>query len=609
MPQLLDSINQPSDLKRLGVKELETLAGEIREFLIENISKTGGHLASNLGTVELTLALHYVFDSPNDQLIWDVGHQAYVHKILTGRRDQFGTLRQLDGLSGFPKREESPHDILDTGHSSTSISAALGISIADGLSGRDRFVLPIIGDGALTAGMAYEAMNYAGQCKSRLMVILNDNAMSISGNVGSLSKYLSKIRTMQPYTRTKNFVSRQLSRTAAGNKAHKLLSRTKTGFKELVIPGMLFEHLGFHYMGPVDGHDLRELIRTFRTAQTIDLPILIHVNTVKGKGYRRAELGPDRYHGVSPFNPEKGITPSGTQTFSSVFGGHLASLADQNNHIMAVTAAMIDGTGLSEFSQRHPKRLIDVGIAEQNAVTLAAGLALGGMKPFVSIYSTFLQRAFDQIIHDVALPGLPVTFCIDRSGLVGRDGETHQGIFDTSFLSLVPNLTVLSPKDIPELRAMLDFAIEFSGPLAIKYPREKAYDLGFPVNSELLDPESLRKGKDTCVVTSGRLVREALNLDPSVGVVNLRKIHPLDCDALMPLLSGYKRVLFVEENVETGSFAKTLADRFKNLGLETDMLCLPDRFIEQGSVEELLARYGLDTNGMESRLAAWQVPQ
>lgn len=605
MKRILDSLNLPADLKRLSMEELETLAQEMREFLLEHVSRTGGHLASNLGTVELTIALHYVFDSPRDQMLWDVGHQAYNHKILTGRKDGFDTLRQLDGLSGFLKRDESPHDILEAGHSSTSISAALGLSIAQEHMENPPFVLPVIGDGALTAGMAFEAMNYAGQCKSRLMVILNDNDMSISGNVGSLSRYLSRIRAMRSYAATKHFVMRHLTRTQIGTKAYRMLSRTKTGIKELVIPGMLFEHFGLHYIGPVDGHDLKELIQTFEMAKTVNMPILIHVHTVKGKGYRRAELGPDRYHGVAAFNPSEGYKPSKKATFSSVFGEHLSEMAERDDRIMAITAAMSSGTGLSGFAKRFPGRLIDVGIAEQNAVTMAAGLAMGGRRPYVAIYSTFLQRAFDQLMHDIALTSQPVTLCIDRSGLVGRDGETHQGIYDTSYLSLIPNMTVMVPKDVREFRAMLDFSLDFDGPLAIKYPREEAYELEGPQDNDLLKPERLRKGNGTMVITTGRLVREALALDETIGVINLRTLHPIDLDHLVALLDGVERVLIAEENISQGSFVHMVENHLlKHGGVKTATLTLPNRFIEQGSVRELLTRYGLDTAGLASSLTA-----
>jgi 1-deoxy-D-xylulose-5-phosphate synthase len=603
MNKILDSVNNPGDLKKLNLKQLEQLSEEIREFVLQQVSKTGGHLASNLGTIELTIALHYVFNSPGDKFLWDVGHQAYTHKILTGRKDQFDTLRQIDGLSGFLKREESEHDILEAGHSSTSISAALGLSIANQKDGMSNFVLPIIGDGALTAGLAYEALNYAGQCKSRLMVILNDNEMSISNNVGSISKYLSRIRTMKTYNDTKNFLINHLTKTEVGTRTYKMISKTKTGLKELIIPGMLFEHFGLHYIGPVNGHNLKELIHTFEMAKKIEMPIIIHVHTLKGKGYRRAELGPGRYHGVGTFDLTKGVKPSNSMTFSSVFGDHLMTIAKKDKKIMAITAAMSAGTGLSKFSKELSDQYIDVGIAEQNAVTMAAGLAIGGYKPYVVIYSTFLQRAFDQIIHDVALQNLSVTLCLDRSGLVGRDGETHQGTFDTSYLSMIPNLRIMVPKDTVELKRMLDYSVDYTGPLAIKYSREEAYELTGSLEGNLTEPEHLRIGEDAVVITAGRLVREALKLDKTVGVINLRTIKPLNHERLLEIVQKYRYFLIVEENVKNGSFTIEIENvllRESNKSVES--INLPDQFIEHGSIEELIQRYGLDAESMKMKI-------
>ncbi len=603
MKNILDNYESPSDLKKMKITELNQLSDEIRTFILKSVSATGGHLSSNLGTVELTVALHYVFDSPNDQFLWDVGHQAYTHKILTGRMNQFDTLRKLDGLSGFLKRSESEHDIFEAGHSSTSISAGLGLSIANEKSGKKNYVLPIIGDGALSAGLAYEALNYAGQCKSQLIVILNDNDMSISNNVGSISKYLTKIRTLKSYAKTKQFMIKKLTQTNMGLKSYRLLSKAKSSIKELIIPGMLFEHFGLTYLGPVNGHDMKEMVKTFEIAKKMEMPVLIHVHTIKGKGYRRAELGPDLYHGVGTFDLEKGVKSSNKDTFSSVFGNHLLEMAKEDNKVLALTAAMPSGTGLSTFQKQLGEQFIDVGIAEQNAVTMAAGLAIGGYKPYVAIYSTFLQRAFDQIVHDVALQNLAVTFCIDRSGIVGRDGETHQGIFDTSFLTLIPNLTVMTPKDTVELKQMLDFSKTFEGPLAIKYFRENAYTINDNNQLSIFEPELIIKGDRTLLITAGRMVKTAVEaseeLNNSVGVLNIKVIKPLQIEKIMEYVKNYKNFILIEENVPNGSITTLLENSLRKNGYNNILtMNLPDQFLEQGSVEELLERYHLDKKSM-----------
>lgn len=599
MKNILENYRNPKELKKMKINDLNQLSNEIRDFILKSVSTTGGHLSSNLGTIELTVALHHVFDSPKDQFLWDVGHQAYTHKILTGRMDQFNTLRKLDGLSGFLKQSESEHDIFEAGHSSTSISAGLGLSLANEKSGRKNYVLPIIGDGALSAGLAYEALNYAGQCKSQLIIILNDNDMSISNNVGSISKYLSKIRTLKSYAKTKQYMIKKLTQTNIGLKSYRVLSKAKSGIKELIIPGMLFEHFGLTYLGPVDGHDMKEMVKTFEIAKKLEMPVLIHVHTIKGKGYRRAELSPDLYHGVGAFDLEKGIKSTDKETFSSVFGNHLLEMAKEDEKIMAVTAAMPSGTGLSAFEKQLGEQFIDVGIAEQNAVTMSAGLAVGGYKPYVAIYSTFLQRAFDQIVHDVALQNLAVTFCIDRSGIVGRDGETHQGIFDTSFLSLIPNLTVMTPKDTFELKQMLDFSKTFNGPLAIKYFRENAYTINENNQLSVFEPELVIAGEKTLIITAGRMVKAAVEaseeLNKTVGVMNIKVIKPLQIEKIMEYVVNYKNFILVEENVPNGSITTLLENSLLKKGYNNiKTMNLPDRFIEQGSVEELLERYQLD---------------
>jgi 1-deoxy-D-xylulose-5-phosphate synthase len=600
---ILDSIKKPSDIKKLKINQLNQLSNELREFILESVSQTGGHLASNLGTVELTIALHYVFNSPEDKLIWDVGHQAYAHKILSGRKDAFSTLRQLDGLSGFLKRSESEHDILEAGHSSTSISAALGLAkVNENLDNNDNYVLPIIGDGALTSGLAFEALNYAGQCKSQLIIILNDNEMSISNNVGSISKYLNKIRGFKLYTSLKRSMVNKLTKSQIGTKTYHVISKTKSSFKELFIPGMLFEHFGLSYIGPVDGHNIKEIIETLELAKKLDKPVLFHVKTVKGKGYLSAEKNPDLYHGVGKFDLKYGVTPSDKSTYSDVFGNHLLDMAKNDSRIIALTAAMSSGTGLNKFAEELNKQFIDVGIAEQNAVTMAAGLAIGGFKPYVAVYSTFLQRAFDQIIHDVALQNLSVVFCIDRSGLVGSDGETHHGIFDTSYLSLIPNITIMMPKDSNELIRMLDFSKDFNGPLVIKYFKGDSYTINDDID-DLFEPELIVKGENTLIITTGRLVKEAYDASEinnfSYGVLNVRTLKPLNYESIYNIAKDYDKVFIIEENIKTGSFTMQMENHFLKNGFKNvETFNLPDTFIEHGSINELLDRYQLDAKGI-----------
>ncbi|MBN2260873.1 MAG: 1-deoxy-D-xylulose-5-phosphate synthase [Clostridiales bacterium] len=604
MVKLLDSINEPSDIKKLNINQLNQLSIEVREFILDSVSKTGGHLSSNLGTIEMTIALHYVFDSPEDKLLWDVGHQAYTHKILTGRKDKFNTLRKLDGLSGFLKRSESIHDILEAGHSSTSISAALGLSRGNEYLQKSDYVIPIIGDGALTAGMAYEALNYAGQCKSQLIIVLNDNEMSISNNVGSISKYLNRIRGNKIYTLAKRKSINYLTKSKFGTKTYRLLSKAKSGIKELIIPGMLFEHFGLSYLGPVDGHNIKELIETLQLAKKIEKPILFHVKTVKGKGYEFAEKNPDLYHGVGVFDLMTGVKPSETITYSKVFGDQLLEMAKKDQKIVAITAAMSSGTGLTDFSNMMKNRFIDVGIAEQNAVTMACGLALSGYKPYVAIYSTFLQRAYDQIIHDIALQNLNVVFCIDRSGLVGSDGETHQGIFDTSYLNLIPNMTIMVHKDRHEFIRIMNYSSQHEGPMAIKYFRDSAIDINED-DTSLFDPELIIEGRKTLVITAGRLVNEAITASRSknmeVGILNIRTIKPMNYEKIYEIVKNYERIIILEENIYTGSFAIQLENFLLKKKISQIEICtLPDQFIEQGEIYELLARYNLDANGILS---------
>jgi len=514
MSSLLDNINSPKDIKQLKEKELQQLAGEIREYIINTVSETGGHLASNLGVVELSLALHKVFDSPKDKIIWDVGHQAYIHKLLTGRKEDLKTLRTLGGLSGFPKRSESEHDIFETGHSSTSISAALGLAKGRDLSGEDYNVIAVIGDGSLTGGMAFEALNHAGDFPTRLIVILNDNNMSISDNIGGMANYLSKIRTVPAYFKLKASVSGVLKNMPfLGNALFNSAEKLKNWFKYLLVPGIIFEELGFKYLGPIDGHDIHNLEYIMKRAKSYNgYPVFIHVITKKGKGYEKAENQPSKYHGVNPFDIESGNSKKHSQgrSYSSVFGDWITKAARSDKRIAAVTAAMPEGTGLSKFAAQHKDRFFDVGIAEQHAVTFSAGLAVGGYKPYFAVYSTFLQRAYDQIVHDVCMQKLPVTLAIDRAGIVGADGETHHGVFDIAYLRHMPNITIMSPKDGRELEQMLDFTLKLDSTCAIRYPRGNENNFVEYNNPIVLGKsEILLEGADAAIIAEGRMVRIA----------------------------------------------------------------------------------------------------
>ena len=508
---ILEQIQNPEDIKKLDLEEQKLLAQEIRDFLIEKISVTGGHLASNLGVVELTIAMFLSFDLPEDKIIWDVGHQAYTHKILSGSREMSDELRQYGGISGFPKRKESPYDAFDTGHSSTSISAGLGMAQGRDILGQDHYVVSVIGDGALTGGMAYEALNNAARMNRNFIIVLNDNNMSISENVGGMSRYLNGIRTGEGYNDLKRLVNNSLEKVPViGRPLIDKISRTKNGIKQLLIPGMLFENMGITYLGPVDGHDIRALRKVFREAKKLDHAVLVHVRTKKGKGYAPAERNPSRFHGISPFDVETGKPKAEKKypDYTDIFAKKLCQLAEKDERIVAVTAAMPDGTGLSHFAKRFPKRFFDVGIAEEHAVTSAAGKAPAGLRPVVAVYSSFLQRGYDQIVHDVCIQNLPVLFCIDRAGLVGSDGETHQGIFDYSYLTSVPNMSVMAPKNLWELRAMLDFAMTYDRPLAIRYPRGQAYrglkEFAAPV--EYGKGELLYEEEDCALLAVGSMV-------------------------------------------------------------------------------------------------------
>jgi len=613
--KLLDRIDSPADLKGLSLDQLETLAQEIRQKSIDTVSKTWGHLAPSLGVVELTLALHYVFDAPKDKIIWDVGHQAYAHKILTGRRDRFHTLRTYGGISGFPKRSESPYDTFDTGHSSTSISAGLGISTAKCLTGEKSKVISVIGDGSMTAGMAFEGLNQAGHTGKDLIVVLNDNAMSIAPNVGAFSSFLSRKMTGKRFVNFRkeleNFIK---SLPGVGENIMNLVRKSEDSFITFFTPGMLFEAFKFKYIGPIKGHRLDLLLEAFGNTLHLEGPVLVHVLTVKGKGYEPAEKDPAHYHGVGAFDIPSGSPPKdkpeSPQSYTEVFGKTMVELGQKNKKLFAITAAMPEGTGLTEFGQLYPERFLDVGIAEQHAVTFAAGLATEGLRPVVAIYSTFLQRAFDQVVHDVCLPNLPVIFAIDRGGLVGEDGPTHHGHFDITYLRSLPNMTLMAPKDENELRHMLYTALSHSGPVAIRYPRGKA--MGVPIDPDyqiipMGKAEILKEGKDLVIVALGNTVYPALEAARaleeeglSIGVVNCRFVKPLD-PRLGELATSTGRVLVVEENIRQGGLGGALLELFNDLGI-TDVrirrIGLPDEFVEHGPLPILREKYGLDASGI-----------
>jgi 1-deoxy-D-xylulose-5-phosphate synthase len=617
---LLDKVNQPSDLKRMTLPQLEELAQEIRRFLIEQLSVTGGHLASNLGVVELTLALHYLFDSPRDKLIFDVGHQSYVHKMLTGRRDQFHTLRKYKGLCGFIKRRESEHDVWEAGHSSTSLSAAMGMALARDYKGDTNRVIAVIGDGALTGGMALEALNHIGHEQRKMIVVLNDNEMSIAPNVGALHNYLGKIRSGKPYVKVKEEIEHLLRKIPGiGDTLLKSLIRVKDGVKYFMLSGILFEELGLTYFGPVDGHNLHMLMDALKQADKVNGPALVHIVTVKGKGYKPAESDSHKWHGISPYKIESGkvLTVVGAPpTYTEVFGSTLIELAEQDDRIVAVTPAMPGGSGLMEFAGRFPGRMIDVGIAEQHAATLCGALAMEGMKPVFAVYSTFLQRAYDQVVHDICRQNLNVVFAIDRAGFVGADGETHQGVYDIAFLRHVPNIVLMMPKDENELRHMLKTALEYdSGPIAVRYPR--ANGCGVPLDKELRTIpigtwEVVREGRHAAILAVGPMVQLALEAADMLArenvqarVVNARFLKPLDTDMLQGLLDEGVPLLTVEEGSLAGGFGSAVlefaAARSRSVEHVTCM-GVPDCFIEHGSIREQREEVGLTAEAIARSL-------
>ncbi|SHJ71980.1 1-deoxy-D-xylulose-5-phosphate synthase [Caminicella sporogenes DSM 14501] len=604
---ILSKINGLDDFKKLNLLELKKLSSEIRKFLIEKVSVTGGHLASNLGVVELTIALHKVFNSPEDKIIWDVGHQAYVHKILTGRKEQFDTLRQFKGLSGFPKIKESIHDSFETGHSSTSISAGLGMALARDLKGEKYSIISVIGDGALTGGMAFEALNHAGHSKTDFIVVLNDNEMSISENVGGLSKYLNRIRTAPTYFKVKDDVESLLRKIPAiGESVVRTAQKTKDTIKYFFVPGIIFEELGFTYLGPVNGHNIEDLIEVFKRAKNIKGPILVHVKTRKGKGYSFAEKHPDKFHGIGPFNIQTGkkLKVNSSKTYSEIFGEILVKLAEKDSRIVAITAAMPSGTGLSLFASKFPERFYDVGIAEQHAVTFAAGLAANGIRPVFAVYSTFLQRGYDQIIHDVCLQNLPVVFAIDRAGIVGQDGETHHGVFDLSYLRHIPNLKILAPKDGKELEKMLEYAFKQESPIAIRYPRGVSEDLCIDEKNNVDRAEILRKGKDVCIIAIGKMVKTGLEVSKLLEkegimttVINSRFVKPLDKDTILNEIKNIDTVITLEDNVKSGGFGCGVLELLNENGIKGKKFKIfgfPDKFVEHGSVDVLFKEYKLD---------------
>ncbi len=616
MDGILDRVNSPRDIKKLSVADMYVLAAEIRKMLVDSVAACGGHLAANLGVVELTLALHYVFDTPNDKIIWDVGHQSYTHKILTGRKDRMSSLRQFGGISGFPKFEESPYDAFNTGHSSTSISAALGMALARDVQKQSYSVVAVTGDGAMTGGMTYEALNHGGQEGCDLIVILNDNEMSISKNVGAMSSYLNRLRTDPSYNRTKEEVGNVLTRIPGiGPNIARAAGRLKDTVKYLMVPGIWFEELGFHYIGPVNGHDLDVLIPVLANARKMKGPVLVHTITEKGRGYEPARQNPDVFHGVGPFNPVTGLQiKKPLKTYTEIFGDYMADLGGRDKRIVAITAAMASGTGLSKYAQLYPERFFDVGICEQHAVTLAAGMARAGLKPVVSIYSTFLQRAYDQIIHDVALQNLPVVFAIDRAGLVGEDGPTHQGVFDLSYLRPIPNLIIMAPSNEKELVDMMHTALAANAPVAVRYPRgagEGAVVSEEPSIIPIGVPEVISSGTDLAFVAVGRAVtvaRETAELladkGISVELVNARFIKPLDMDFINKIGSRFKRIVTLEDNAVAGGFGSALTEMLQERKLPADVLSIgiPDEFVEQGRVDILWELLNMEAESVAERI-------
>ena len=615
---VLEKINHPNDIKNLKKEELPLLADEIREFLIRTISESGGHLASNLGVVELTMAMHLVFDLPKDKMIWDVGHQAYTHKLLTGRRENFANLRKFGGMSGFPKRCESSCDSFDTGHSSTSISAGLGYVAARDLQGEDYSVLSVIGDGSLTGGMAYEAMNNAARLKSNFIIVLNDNNMSISENVGGMSDYLGRLRTNDAYQELKQGVSVHSKKIPVyGDRVVRRIKKTKSGIKQLFIPGMWFEEMGLTYLGPIDGHDIGRLVRAFKEARKVNGPVLLHILTQKGRGYAPAERHPARFHGAEPFDIATGF-PLHKRTkanYTDVFATVMRKMGERQENLVAITAAMPDGTGLKRFKNVFPERFFDVGIAEQHAVTFAAGLAAGGMIPVVAVYSSFLQRAFDQIVHDVCIQNLPVLFAVDRAGLVGSDGETHQGIFDYSYLTSIPNMSVAAPKNLWELRAMLDFAMDYKAPFAIRYPRGTAYrglkefmqPIAYGKGEIIYEEENIALLAVGSMVSTGEHVREKLKEEGvSCTLANARFVKPFDKELVDRLAKNHRLIVTMEENVLQGGFGLPVTAYIHEHYPQVKVMniALPDAYVEHGNVSVLRKGLGIDSDSIIQRLKA-----
>lgn len=613
---MLEKIQKPNDIKKIPADQLPALADEIREFIIESLSKTGGHLASNLGVVELTIAMHRVFDLSKDKLIWDVGHQSYTHKILTGRKDGFETLRREGGISGFPKRSESDCDVFDTGHSSTSISAGVGYVRARELKKENYSVISIIGDGALTGGMAYEALNNAASLKSNFIIVLNDNEMSITENVGGMSSYLSGLRTASAYTDFKMDVTKALNRIPGiGPGMVDAMRKTKSSIKQIIIPGMLFEDMGLTYLGPVDGHNIPQLIKTFQEAKRFEGPILVHVLTQKGRGYEPAMRHPARFHGAGPFDVKTGL-PVGKSnpTYTDVFSTVMRKMGDRRKDVAAVTAAMMTGVGLKRFSNMFPDRCFDVGIAEEHAVTFAAALSLGGITPVVAIYSSFLQRAYDQIMHDVCMQNLHVVFAIDRAGLVGYDGETHHGIFDLSYLGSMPNMTILAPKNLWELSDMIKFAVDYDGPIAVRYPRGEAYTglKEFRAPICLGKSEVIHEGSRVALLAVGSMVKMAEEvqkqlkerMDMDAALVNARFVKPIDEELLRSFADTYELVVTLEENVKDGGFGERVLAfaEEEDLPFGVEIIALPDRFIPHGSVLYQMKQVGFTPEDICGRI-------
>ncbi len=617
---LLNKIDSPEDIKKLNFDALKELAEEIREYMIEVISKNGGHLAPNLGVVELTLALHKVFNCPKDKIIWDVGHQSYIHKIITGRREAFKTLRQYNGLSGFPKIQESEYDAFGTGHSSTSISAALGMAIARDLKGENNEVIAVIGDGSMTGGMAYEALNNAGDLQKKLIIVLNDNEMSIAKNVGAMSDYLYQLRTARTYNRIKKDLEGWLKQKNYGENIINIVRRVKGSVKYLLVPGSVFEHLGFKYYGPVDGHNLEHLVEVLETAKQTPGPVIIHVITKKGKGYAPAEESPNKFHGTGPFDIKTGkkiANPNAPVSYTEVFGKTLVQIAKDNKKIVAITAAMPDGTGLNYFADAYPDRFFDVGIAEQHAVTAAAGMAAAGLRPVVAVYSTFLQRAYDSVLHDIAMQNLPVVLGLDRAGLVGDDGYTHHGVFDYAYLRLIPQMTIMAPKDENELRHMLATALDFNGPIALRYPRGSGLGVDITESLHTLPigkAEELSEGSDVCLWAVGSMVDEAVKAAAELkekgicaGVVNMRFVKPLDSGLLVKTAMQCKNIVTLEEGTIEGGAGSAVLEVLNENGLLESVrvlnLGIPDKYIPHGDKKLLMRDIGLDHDSIVTRIA------